>query len=108
MPSWTAARARKHALNDAAYRGDKQWTGSPLQVFLLAEKDFKFNAEAFHHILPCSRIERQEDANEFMAEAWRKSDQKVDLGYFRCTHCRQYSKHGFCEHVSTVTCLNLI
>jgi hypothetical protein len=99
MPGWDTERARLHALKKSAYRGENAWTGSTLQCFLLAENDFLYYASAFHHVVPATPMSHEE-AQLSMQECWRGSKCKIDLGYFSCLHCRQFSKHNFCEHVS--------
>jgi hypothetical protein len=101
VPKWTTARARLHSLQETAYRGQNPWTGSPLQVFLLVEKDFLYNARAFHHVVPSTTLS-PEEAQYSMAESWRLGPEQRDLSFFECKHCRQFSKHGFCSQVLAI------
>ena len=102
MPTWSVKRARLHQLNHGKYKGkDTRWTGSKLQL-LLVEKDFLYNAAAFHHVVPApAKLNVQESALN-MDESWRVADGHLDLGYFECRQCRQYSKHKFCTEVSSL------
>jgi hypothetical protein len=98
MKNWDADRARRHCQSQAAYRGTNKWTGSRIQVFELVESDFLYQCRAFKHVVPAKPLTTQE-SEIHMTEVWRIHCK--DLGYFKCKHCRQFSKARFCEEVTT-------
>ena len=69
-----------------------------MQVFKVVEADFLYYCRAFHHVHPGNPLNAA-DAELYMTESFRQSEVKEDLGYFQCSYCRQYSKHGFCTEV---------
>ena len=94
------ARARRHQLQNGKYRGkDVRWTGSKKQVFLLVEKDFIYQAAAFHHVVPVTNVMTDANALEYMGEDWRSPDFRRNIRFFECRLCRQFAKHNFCKEV---------
>jgi hypothetical protein len=107
--TWDVVRAREHVQSRSKYSGlEKKWNRSSLQVFLLAEQDFLYYARAFHHVKPASNRLSTDDAALYMAESWRCSPVKEDLGYFECHYCRQYAKHAFCTEVMRTSPLDFM
>ena len=98
--TWDVQHAREHVQSRSRYSGtQKKWNRSSLQLFQLAESDFLYYARAFHHVQPAADRLNDVDAALYMTESWRKSEVKMDLGFFKCRYCRQYSKHKFCTEV---------
>ena len=98
--TWDVVRAREHVQSRSKYSGvEKKWNRSSLQVFLLAEQDFLYNARAFHHVKPALNRLSNVDAALYMTESWRCATVKEDFGFFQCQYCRQYAKHAFCTEV---------
>jgi hypothetical protein len=107
VKTWDKERARKHVLDGESYKGKHSWRASQLQIFRMVEKDTLFQTGAFHHVVPASPLSAAHSAL-YMQESWRVSKEKMDLGFFACKHCRQYSKFKFCKQVSIqmLSCCN--
>jgi hypothetical protein len=96
MSEWDTARVRLHSLNAKAFSGDNEWKATEFQVFQLFEIDFIFQCRAFKHVVPATPLDAAQ-SKMYMTEKWRRHG--IDLGHFKCMHCRQFAKNQFCSEV---------
>jgi len=100
MALWDGNRARDHMQDHKAFTTSDEWKATPLQVFRLFENDFLYQCRAFKHVVPARPL-NPDDSVLYMKEDWRSF--QLDVGFFACLHCRQFSKTKFCEDVSQLS-----
>ena len=102
--SWKVGEARKHFLDAERYTTTR-WVPTQWQVYEVIEHEVLFNCNAFHLVQPRACLDTP-NSRVAMNEAWRRvgvmDPWDVDLRFFECLHCKQYSKTQFCSHCVAV------
>ena len=107
--SWTVKQARRQLVDREFEKGKSPSSVvSRAAASTVVERDLLFYQHAFVAVHANPHVLSPDEARIHLHESWRfrvmvligneMVQQPVDFGSFRCIHCRQYAKYGFCGH----------
>ena len=109
---WDLGQVKRHFLTDTIPGG--KWTASKWQLTQIVKNDVLYLSEAFHFVQPRECLDTK-NSRRVMGETWRRilKDETldlwdVDIRFFECLQCNQFSKSQFCRHIAAVLVLENI